>query len=126
MPNYCQNTLYVSHKNKAEIDRLFTEATKKEPNFFDAIRPTPPELLVKGWYEWRVDNWGTKWNPIIDECDKQDDGSLRLSFDTAWAPPIKLYDFMTANGFEIEAFYSEEGMCFRGSYTSEHGHQCED
>lgn len=126
MPNYCQNTLYVSHKNKAEIDNLLTEATKEEPKLFDAIRPTPPELLEKGWYEWRLQNWGTKWNPIIGDCDKQEDGTLRIEFDTAWSPPIELYDFMTANGFDIEAFYSEDGMCFRGSYTSEYGDQPED
>ena len=32
---------------------------------------------------------------------------------------------MTAQGFKIDAAYSEDGMCFRGTYTSEDGDYCE-
>jgi hypothetical protein len=125
MPNYCQNTVFISHENSAEIERLFLEAEKEKSAFFDAIRPTPSELLENGWYQWRLDNWGTKWNPNIFDCSKESDGSIRLDFDTAWAPPIELYQFMTENGFKIDANYSEDGMCFRGTYTSEDGDCCE-
>ena len=125
MPNYCQNTLYVSHENHAEIKRLLAEISKNEPALFDAIRPTPPELLKKGWYEWRLEHWGTKWNPLIMEYEMEEAGNLKIYFDTAWAPPVELYEFMTTQGFKIEAHYSEEGMCFRGTYTSEHGDDCE-
>lgn len=37
------------------------------------------------WYEWSIDNWGTKWNSnnlIIDE------GGKSFSFETAWDPAI--------------------------------------
>ena len=42
------------------------------------------------WYEWCVNNWGTKWNA----CDTEvaDTGnSLQFEFTTAWAAPIPIF-----------------------------------
>ena len=39
------------------------------------------------WYEWSVNNWGTKWNAYeCMPCEVYDD-SAELSFWTAWSPP---------------------------------------
>jgi hypothetical protein len=46
---------------------------------------------------------------------------VALSFDSAWSPPIPVYEKMTEEGYEVEAKYEETGMGFEGEYTSEYG-----
>lgn len=75
-----------------------------------------------GWYEWNVENWGTKWN-----CDAQDwmkvenpnedESSVTFWFDSAWAPPIALYEYIElSTEFNVTASYHEEGMTFVGEF----------
>lgn len=40
------------------------------------------------WYEWRCDNWGTKWNTSNDSVQQIDDNAFM--FDTAWATPLEV------------------------------------
>jgi len=46
---------------------------------------------------------------------------LTAGFDTAWAPPVRAYEKLTALGFNVEAMYYESGMAFCGIWTSECG-----
>ena len=41
---------------------------------------------VTSWYNWRIRNWGTKWNAYGYEGGVQFDGKS-LRFQTAWSPP---------------------------------------
>ena len=41
---------------------------------------------VTSWYDWRIKNWGTKWNAYGYEGGVQFDGKS-LRFQTAWSPP---------------------------------------
>lgn len=40
------------------------------------------------WYNWCVDNWGTKWN-VYDDVDVEidSDNECIITFNTAWSPP---------------------------------------
>ena len=43
----------------------------------------------KTWYDWNIDNWGTKWNacnPLVTVA--LDYTEVTISFDTAWSAPI--------------------------------------
>ena len=45
---------------------------------------------ARNWYDWRIKNWGTKWNAMHVETTEEDiDGvpTLCYQFDTAWCPP---------------------------------------
>ena len=38
------------------------------------------------WYDWQIQNWGTKWEPTdlsVEQCDEE----LEITFNTAWSPP---------------------------------------
>ena len=38
------------------------------------------------WYDWQINNWGTKWEPAevdVEQCDEE----LEITFNTAWSPP---------------------------------------
>jgi hypothetical protein len=71
---------------------------------------------MTGWYWWRVNNWGTKWDISIHNYDWVDDYEVRLGFDTAWSPPIAIYEAMQEQGIYVTASYYEPGMCFVGNW----------
>lgn len=42
------------------------------------------------WYDWRIENWGTKWN-VDDDVDvsyNENDDEYKISFNTAWSAPV--------------------------------------
>src|SRR5271155_1321112 len=47
------------------------------------------------WYDWRLDQWGTKWN--VDDPVVSDEGNaLTITFDTAWSPPLPIFEKLAA------------------------------
>jgi hypothetical protein len=76
---------------------------------------------AKDWYDWNVQNWGTKWDVELDNVQRVDENTLTARFDSAWAPPIEAYQALEKLGFEIEAKYYEPGMAFCGTYDAEYG-----
>lgn len=45
------------------------------------------------WYDWRNENWGTKWDVPKDEIDVEpiNNGSIVVEFHTAWSAPYPIY-----------------------------------
>lgn len=69
----------------------------------------------KDWYDWSVENWGTKWNAY--DIDAEDD---YISFLTAWSAPIPIYLKLVEMFPEVdfELSWADEDMgsntgCFR-------------
>lgn len=117
MPNWCANQVKFSHKDPAMIERIIKGFTGE--GLFKEFRPTPPDLLEsEGWYDWNVENWGTKWDVTNEGAEIwQSEGSVSIAFDSAWAPPIEFYSFMEDLDFEVTAYYWEPGMDFCGIYS---------
>jgi hypothetical protein len=72
----------------------------------------------KDWYDWNVNNWGTKWDFALDSVERTDDNTVVASFESAWSPPTTAYERLMELGFEIEAFYYEPGMGFVGKWDN--------
>jgi hypothetical protein len=71
------------------------------------------------WYDFCVNEWGTKWEIGADGNPAQDiPGGLMLGFDSAWSPPIAAYEKLVAMGFRITAMYYEPGMAFAGVWDN--------
>ena len=123
MPNWCSNTLTLSHEDPAEITRAADAFRRGELlNEFVSL----PAVEKDNWYDWHVNNWGTKWDVGGDNynVDISNDGSsMTVSFDSAWSPPVTWYEHMQEQGFGITAYYYESGMCFAGKYN-ESGDDC--
>lgn len=124
MSNWCLNKLTVSHADKAAMDRFVAAYNKgKVCNEFIPM----PDNIGDGWYDWCINNWGTKWDVGADEgTEKQERYGLKAtvvgneascSFDSAWAPPIGLYEKLDELGYKVHASYFEPGMCFCGVWA---------
>ena len=141
MPNWCNNHVILSHKNKEMIDRAVKAAV--EGKFLGEFIPCPAELLdttagygdesnqnkresnlekygFADWYDWCVNNWGTKWDVGAENgIERINDTSLEFSFDSAWSPPTTAFEKLCGMGFEITAYYNETGMAFCGKFEGE-------
>jgi|688.fasta_scaffold364940_4 hypothetical protein len=123
MPNWCMNNLTISHADLAKVQE-FADAYNSGETCQRFI-PRPESVNNKdafaedGWYTWNVNHWGTKWDFGKDKLDDPlvvQDGLASISFDTAWSPPIQLYDRLVELGYDVDATYFEPGMGFCGVY----------
>jgi len=143
MPNWCNNSITLKHKDPVMIERAHKALCAGE--FLNEFIPVPQELKdtvagfmgedkraeheaqqarniaqfgYKDWYDFCVGTWGTKWDVGGDDglIQKLDANTIEASFDSAWSPPIEAYRKLCALGFEIKAYYDEPGMCFCGVY----------
>lgn len=119
MPNWCSNSLKLTATNDSNrklLDELEKQFNAMHPVIFDMIKPTPLDLLDgQGWYDWRLKNWGTKWDATILSASRKGE-TATLYFETAWAPPIEIYRVLEEEGFKVEATYVEQGMQYAGFY----------
>ena len=111
MPNWCMNTLYLTHSDPEQIERA--EDALGRRGFMNEFLPTPPDVDS---YTWHIEKWGTKWEPTewqnIEPMPFIEDSAYFLSatFDTAWAPPIGFYDTMnTTHNIRVNAMFYEGG-----------------
>ena len=150
MPNYCNNVVEIRGP-QAQVKALVDHRLD-----FQKIHPYPPELDIvagrsgaddspeqialvaaeesnlkkygyKNWYDWCVNNWGTKWNAGGDndamqvdyDEDQGDQGIALFQFDTAWAPALGVLQKLMDDHPElsIECRYHEPGVGFMGVWT---------
>ena len=72
------------------------------------------ETGVDGWYEWSIQNWGTKWNSYNNRFYKKD-GCECLFFQTAWSVPENaLRTLAMISGETFRLAYLDEGYAFMG------------
>ena len=134
MPNWCNNTITLTGP-KAKITKIYEKA-KEDNAFLQQLYPMPTELegttadgsvneeLVaktgaSDWYDWRTENWGTKWEVDAEGLELSDDGTTISGwFDSAWAPPIHAYEFFLTKNEDcsISSLYYEGGMDFAGKW----------
>lgn len=127
MPNWCLNKLTVSHTDKAAMDR-FVKAYNKGA-LCNEFLPIPEGYLEDGrWYDWCVANWQTKWDVGSDNNEAHGlnptvvGNQATMTFDSAWSPPIGLYERLVELGFDVEATYWEPGMAYCGLWQDGEDH----
>ena len=143
MPNWCDNQITITGPNSVidNIEKIVKEEKDGDGllNFFnpmpkelkDTTSPSSsadkPQPMVDGfdnWYDWRVENWSTKWDVNefygVDRqyLKEQNEGESTISFafSSAWAPPINAYEKFLENNSNcfIRAYYYEGGCDFMG------------
>lgn len=136
MPNWCSNTLTITGEQKMLDEvRKFLEVKEgryASPFCFDRIIPYPEPFRTMdaeyaegklerdgfnmGGYDWRVANWGTKWDVGDDVDIDSGNGCLSYSFNTAWSPPTPVIERLAAMfpGLDLALHFEEQGACFAG------------
>lgn len=144
MPNWCNNTITIQGPTDT-LKPLWDEA--QSTGLLNAIKPMPsiledttsptPDNIDKvqkstmisqtgfdNWYDWRVANWGCKWDVDSEGLEYVDNGDGTASiagwFDSPWGPPIEAYNTFCDDmaNCSLEAFYEEGGMDFAGHYDN--------
>lgn len=120
MPNWCSNSMTISHESSMMIDRI--EEACKNGNLLEVLRPLPN----KDWdYSWCVSNWGTKWDVDVSSWDREGN-SITMSFDSAWGPPIEACRYAEEEWkYAIQLYFIESGCCFLGCYEDGHEYSYE-
>ena len=118
MPNWCNNKLTIKGSKK-ELD-LFIQTHFNNKGEFDFNTIVPEQYDDQGdvWYNWRISNWGTKWNACYVETYWETD-TLIIMYDTAWSPSLaitfKLLEMYPE--LDIEHSFYEGGMDIAGRLT---------
>ena len=116
MPNWTYNNVQFVGKTEDNVKQLKDLLKSKDNDFdFNNIIPIPKELTetVKGsenskpqwqkdrsedlkgrygfdnWYDWSINNWGTKWNSCDTEVELNEN-VLNYTFQTAWDCPREI------------------------------------
>ena len=145
MPNWCNNYLELEHEDPAMIERAktaFADArllaefcpvpeslhivagrvgSDEEPDQKALEEATARNIATHGygnWYDYCVNEWGTKWDVggEGDQATVTGPNSISMGFDSAWAPPIAAMEKFQDLGFKVKLIYWESGMCFCGLY----------
>jgi hypothetical protein len=117
MPNWCYNSVTLHHDNKEVIDGFEQELLKEDAQPFNHLRPRPASE-EENWYDWNINNWGCKWDVSMMDWEREDDNTIVMHFDSAWSPPITIYDFLETEGWSVRAMYHEPGMGFAGRFEN--------
>ena len=139
MPNWCYNRVEIYGADAEKIaDKIASEETpfdfakiipepdydkiEVEPTFSNseysdaAYVATGSDFRMPAWWDWRVQNWGTKWNSSECEVTIMDDEQVEFTFNTAWGPPEPIIHKLRElyPDVSITAFYDEPGMELAG------------
>jgi hypothetical protein len=120
MTNWCENQVYIE-ATQSDIDQIISAL---ETGLLNCLRSEPEHEQAEGampaWYDWRVANWGTKWD-VKDVNVSTGDGWVSLSFLSAWSPPIEALEYWQAQDSKNRSYnlrYIEWGNGFCGEADS--------
>ena len=101
-----------------------TPKEERKPSYF--IRSMTQEISDRfkqecgfdSWYEWTVQNWGTKWQP--EACVDFGEAWVISDFLTAWSPPEPIYHKLCElfPNLDIKWHYNEPGCNFSGDFDT--------
>ena len=130
MPNWVFNSIYIDGEKSGELLDILTATHPlgegREISFLNLIQP-PEEHWSEydcgsvsfseqkknpyNWYDWNIENWGTKWDACDSELDKRE-GGFGWKFQTAWSPPdpvIKvIINLCVERQLSLSYFFEEE------------------
>ena len=68
------------------------------------------------WYDWRLQNWDTKWDAYDVVITDDDPDQLEVTFNTAWSPPDAICEAMRElyPDLAVSWFYDEPGCEIAG------------
>ena len=128
MPNWVTNrvTFNGSKESLRVVRETVFDHESKNPFSLNAIRPMP-DYIYKGnvgrdefekygknnWYDWSVENWGTKWDVDSPEVIIDRDDELEYVFQTAWSTPARAMEYLRGRipkDVSFKVVYADEDL----------------
>lgn len=130
MPNWCSNSFTFSHEDSVAIVKL-AKAFSNNNVCMTFLPVGRAENYDNGWGQvlLQTNIWGTKWDFGLD-CNKSNERvpfeldsvainkTFTCQFETAWKPPIKVFDELVRLGYKVDGMYLDEGNFFGGYYSN--------
>jgi hypothetical protein len=87
-----------------------------DTGFGKMLRFTSTNKQDDRWYDWRLQNWDTKWDAYDVAITDDDPDQLEVEFDTAWSPPEAICTELREQypDLSISWFYDEPGCEIAG------------
>lgn len=126
MPNWTFNIIKLegSKEDIQSIKDIILSVDEDGTKFFDFNKVIPmPEEYNEGdkWYDWRVENWGTKWNSDQTQIFNDTPTKLGLSFNTAWAHPVPVLNKLNQLFPNVDFFHEAQ---HEGGFGGEVSYYC--
>ena len=85
-------------------------------SFGQHLRFQSTGTLDQRWYDWRCQNWDTKWDCYDVEVTDDDPDQLEVEFNTAWSPPEAICNELREQypDLAVSWFYDEPGCEIAG------------
>jgi len=108
---------YSFSNPRGEVGECPKMIIDKDRPFRSGLRFESTDVMDDRWYNWRVQNWGTKWDCYTLEIDDTDlPHGFEVTFETAWSPPEEVCYAIREQypNVSISWFYDEPGCEIAG------------
>ena len=108
---------YSFSNPRGEVGECPKMIIDKDKPFRSGLRFESTDVMDDRWYNWRVQNWGTKWDCYTLEIDDSDlPHGFEVTFETAWSPPEEVCYAIREQypNVSISWFYDEPGCEIAG------------
>ena len=104
------NRYGTKYGNDGELPILQTD------RYGQSLRFQSTDITDQRWYDWRVQNWDTKWDAYDVVVTDDDPEQLEVEFNTAWSPPEAICNQLREDypDIAISWFYDEPGCEIAG------------
>ena len=108
---------YSFSSARGEVGEKPVMVINEESPFMNGLRFKSTNAQDDRWYNWRVQNWGTKWDCYTLEMDDSDlPHGFEVTFETAWSPPEEVCSAIREQypNVSISWFYDAPGCEIAG------------
>ena len=108
---------YSFSSARGEVGEKPVMVINEESPFMNGLRFKSTNVQDDRWYNWRVQNWGTKWDCYTLEIEDSDmPHGFEVTFETAWSPPEEVCTAIREQypDVSISWFYDEPGCEIAG------------
>ena len=99
----------TKYGNDGELPQMSTDG-------FPRLVFRSTDITDQRWYDWRLQNWDTKWDAYDIEFMDEDPDQFEVEFNTAWSPPEAVCSALREQypDLSVSWFYDEPGCEIAG------------
>ena len=101
------------HPTRGKVGEL---PVKVDTSYGESSRFKSTDVADDRWYDWRLQNWDTKWDAYDVVVTDDDPDQLEVEFETAWSPPEAVCSAIREQypDLAVSWFYDEPGCEIAG------------